>query len=259
MADHIYSTITDKKEKEKKQIAVLIDPDTLCYSADPEQAGENQIAQIAEAAQLAEVDYFFVGGSILTNGNIKNCIKVIKENCSIPAILFPGSALQIHNSADAILFLSLISGRNPEMLIGKHVIAAPVLKSPEYSGLEVLPTGYMLIESGNSTAVSYMSNTTPIPGDKSDIAVCTAMAGELLGLKLIYMDGGSGAAHPISESMISKVSQSISVPLIIGGGIRTPEEAVNSCKAGADVIVVGNAIEGNVLLVKSISEAVHSV
>ncbi len=259
MAGHIYSTIISKKEKGKKQFAILIDPDTLSYGAAPDQIEENQIAKIAEAAQLAKADYFFVGGSILINGNIENCIKVIRENCSIPVILFPGSNLQIHNSADAILFLSLISGRNPEMLIGKHVIAAPVLKSPEYSRLEILPTGYMLIESGNSTAVSYMSNTTPIPGGKSDIAVCTAMAGELLGLKLIYLDGGSGASHPISEPMISKVSQSISVPLIIGGGIRTSEEAVISCKAGADVIVVGNAIENDISLIQSISEAVHSI
>ena len=253
MADSIYSTIINKKEKREKQFAILIDPDMF-----GNQNGKGQITKIAEQARLAGVDYFFAGGSILTNGNIENCIKVIKENCSIPVVLFPGNILQIHNSADAILFLSLISGRNAELLIGNHVIAAPLLKTPEYSGLEVLPTGYMLIERGNSTTASYMSNTIPIPGEKNDVAVCTAIAGEMLGLRLIYMDGGSGALNPITETMIRKVSESISVPLITGGGIRTPEDALKSCKAGADVIVVGNAIEKDVSLVKSISEVVHS-
>ncbi|MFH1319909.1 MAG: geranylgeranylglyceryl/heptaprenylglyceryl phosphate synthase [Bacteroidota bacterium] len=263
MVGNIYSIITKNKNGNKKQFAILIDPDTVMPPLPvghhpsreyPDRSPE--IAEIAEAAQAAGVDYFFIGGSILTNGNIENCIKTIKEKCSIPTILFPGSTLQIDNSADAILLLSLISGRNPELLIGKHVIAAPILRS---SSLEILPTGYMLIDCGNSTAVSYMSNTTPIPGDKSDIALCTAIAGELLGLKLIYMDGGSGASHPISESMIKKVSQNISIPLIIGGGIKTPEEAIKSCKAGADVIVVGNAIENDTSLIKSIAEAIQSV
>lgn len=247
MSDQIYSKITRGKKEGKKQFAILIDPD---------KSEINKTAKIAEIAELAGVDYFFVGGSILTNGNIEDCIKTLKENSSIPTILFPGSTLQINFKADALLFLSLISGRNPEMLIGKHVVAAPILKT---GSLEVLPTGYILIDCGNSTTVSYMSNTTPIPYDKNDIAVCTAMAGELLGLKLIYLDGGSGAANPISETMISNVKENIAVPLIIGGGIKTHETAINICKAGADMIVVGNAIENDISLIESISEAVHSV
>jgi phosphoglycerol geranylgeranyltransferase len=163
--------------------------------------------------------------------------------------------LQISKKADGILFLSLISGRNAELLIGKHVIAAPVLKA---SLLEVLPTGYMLIESGKQTSASYMSNTNPIPADKDDIAMCTAMAGEMLGLKLIYMDAGSGAINAVSETMIKKVSTNINIPLIIGGGINSAEKALKACRAGADVIVVGNGIEKKVSLIKTIAKAVHS-
>src|SRR5262249_14932797 len=144
------------------------------------------------------------------------------------------------NKADAILFLSLISGRNPEMLIGKHVTAAPLLKK---SSLEVIPTGYMLVDPGHPTSVSYMSNTLPIPHDKNDIATCTAIAGEMLGLKLIFMDAGSGARTSINSSMIAAVRKELSLPLIVGGGIKTAERALEACNAGADVIVVGNSIE----------------
>jgi phosphoglycerol geranylgeranyltransferase len=160
------------------------------------------------------------------------------------------------NNADAILFLSLISGRNAEMLIGNHVISAPLLKTTK---LEVLSTGYMLIESGKATTVSYMSNTTPIPHDKNDVAMCTAMAGELLGLKLIFMDGGSGALQPISKKMIERVSSSISLPLIVGGGISTPKKAIENCNAGADIIVIGNAIEKDSSIIKAISNAIHGI
>jgi putative glycerol-1-phosphate prenyltransferase len=142
------------------------------------------------------------------------------------------------------------------MLIGKHVLAAPALKKSE---LEIIPTGYMLIDGGNITSVSYMSNTTPIPADKSSIAACTAMAGEMLGLKLIYMDAGSGANHAIPEALIKEVKQNISIPVFVGGGIRTPEAAVAACKAGADVVVVGNAIEKDPSLIKRLVDAVKSV
>jgi phosphoglycerol geranylgeranyltransferase len=155
-----------------------------------------------------------------------------------------------------LLYLSLISGRNPELLIGQHVISAPVVKQ---SGLEIMSTGYMVIDGGAPTTVSYISNATPIPADKNEIAMCTAMAGEMLGMKLIYMDAGSGAKRAISEGMIQKVSQVITVPLIIGGGIIEPEKAYRNCKAGADVIVVGNAIEKDPSLIREMAAAVHSV
>ena len=205
-------------------------------------------------SQKAKVDYFFVGGSLLTYDSLDTCLKTIKNNSSIPVVLFPGNAMQVNDKADGILFLSLISGRNAEMLIGKQVITAPILKQ---SSLEVLSTGYILVDSGKPTTASYMSNTTPIPADKDTVSACTAMAGEMLGLKLIFMDGGSGAKNPISSKMIATVSKSIDAPLIIGGGINSGEKALVNCKAGADIIVVGNAIEKNEDLISEISSAVH--
>ena len=184
------------------------------------------------------------------------CLQLIRKNCSIPTVLFPGSPSQVSKYADALLYLSLISGRNAELLIGQHVVSAPMVKK---SGLEVMSTGYMVVDGGAPTTVSYISNSSPLPSDKSEIAVCTALAGEMLGMKLIYMDAGSGAKNPISETMITKVAQSISVPLIVGGGIVDPEKAYLNCKAGADVIVVGNAIEKDSSLIREMADAVHSV
>jgi putative glycerol-1-phosphate prenyltransferase len=192
---------------------------------------------------------------LLTNDSLDLCLSTIKKNSTIPVILFPGNAMQVNDKADGILFLSLISGRNADMLIGKQVITAPILKQ---SSSEVLPTGYMLIDSGKPTTVSYMSNTTPIPADKDTVAACTAMAGEMLGLKLIFMDGGSGAKNPISQQMIKSVKESIDVPLIIGGGISSGEKAITNCKAGADIIVVGDAIEKDENLISKIAHAVHN-
>ena len=211
--------------------------------------------QIVEKAKSAKADLFFVGGSLLTNDSLDSCLETLKSESDIPVILFPGNAMQVNNKADAILFLSLISGRNAEMLIGKQVITAPILKQ---SSLEVLPTGYILIDSGKPTTVSYMSNTTPIPHEKNEVAACTAMAGEMLGLKCIFMDGGSGALNPISEKMIAMVRQSVDTPLIIGGGINSGKKAAANCEAGADVIVVGNAIEKDENLIEEIANAIHS-
>ena len=171
-------------------------------------------------------------------------------------MLFPGSPSQISKHADALLYLSLISGRNPELLIGQHVISAPFVKK---SGLEIIPTGYIVVDGGAATTVSYISNATPVPTDKADIAMCTAMAGEMLGMKLIYMDAGSGAKKAISEEMIATVAQQIEIPLIIGGGIRDAEKAYLNCKAGADVIVIGNAIEKQPSLIKEMADAIHSI
>jgi len=242
----IYSQIKEKKANGKKQFAVLIDPDKL---------EAKQVTSIAELALKAKVDYFFIGGSLLINNSLDTCINTLKKETSIPVVLFPGNNMQLSYRADGILFLSLISGRNAEMLIGRHVIAAPYLR---LSTLEILSTGYMLIESGRPTTVSYMSNSFPIPADKVDIACCTAMAGEMLGMKLIFMDAGSGALNPISEKMIQGVSSSISIPLIVGGGIRTPELALTNCNAGADITVIGNAIEKDAGLITEIGAAIHS-
>ena len=238
----LYNNLSENK----KQLAVLIDPDK--YSS-------KSLIDAVVVARKAMVSYFLVGGSLLETVNLDESIRVIKDNCEIPVIIFPGDVMQINSQADAILLLSLISGRNLELLIGKHVVAAPYLKE---SGLEILPTGYMLIDSGRQTTASYMSNSLPIPSNKDGIAVSTAMAGEMLGLKLIYMDGGSGALNPIPLSMIENVKSAISVPLIIGGGITTPKAASERFKAGADVIVVGNAIETENSLIERMAEVVFS-
>ncbi len=242
---NIYNKITKDKSNNKKTFALLIDPD---------RQDKKQLISLIDKANKAKVDYFFVGGSLLTNNNLELCISTIKENSNIPTILFPGNVMQVSNKADAILFLSLISGRNAEMLIGKQVITAPILKK---SKLEILPTGYMLIDSGKPTTASYMSNTIPIPHDKDEVASCTAMAGEMLGLKLIFMDGGSGAVNPISEKMIESCRNNVELPIIIGGGIDSAEKAISNCNAGADIIVVGNAIEKNNDLIKEIAQAVQ--
>lgn len=243
----IYHSLCERKNSGKKSFAVLIDPDKV---------DDNKVHQLVELGVAANVDYFLVGGSLVVSNYIDQCVRLIKQHCAIPVILFPGSASQVSKHADALLYLSLISGRNADLLIGQHVVSAPVIKQ---SGLEIMSTGYMVIDGGAPTTVSYISNATPLPADKNEIAMCTAMAGEMLGMKLIYMDAGSGARKPVTESMIEKVAGCISVPLIIGGGITHPEKAYLNCKAGADVIVVGNAIEKDEHLIMEMSSAVHSV
>lgn len=241
----LYSQFLDAKINGEKRFVVLIDPDKVRLG---------KINKVLEISMEAGVDFFFIGGSLVVNDMLDYVLKSMKEHCQIPMILFPGNSFQLSYKADGLLFLSLISGRNADLLIGKHVITAPFLK---VSPLEIISTGYMLIDGGVSTSVQYMSNTNPIPANKDDIALCTAMAGEMLGLKQIYMDAGSGALNAVSESMISMVSGGINIPLIIGGGIRTPEKAASNAKAGADVIVVGNAIEKDPLLIKEMAIAVH--
>ena len=202
------------------------------------------------------MDFFFVGGSLVVTDTLDTMVSTIKKHCTIPILLFPGSPDQITPKADALLYLSLISGRNPELLIGQHVISAPFVRQ---SGLEIIPVGYMLIDGGSPTTVSYISNTNPIPSNKNDIAICTAMAGEMLGLKLIYMDAGSGALKAIPTAMIKEVAKHLQIPLIVGGGITSAEKAKENCLAGADIIVVGNAAEKDPELITAISAAIHSL
>ncbi len=247
MLNNIYQSLTDRKRQSKKSFAVLIDPDKV---------NDSSVEELIQLSLDAQVDYFLVGGSLVVSSYLDECVQLIKRSCNIPVILFPGSPSQVSKYADALLYLSLISGRNPELLIGQHVISAPQVKK---SGLEIMSTGYMVIDGGAPTTVSYISNASPLPSDKSEIAMCTAMAGEMLGMKLIYMDAGSGAKRAITETMIQKVSSCIEVPLIVGGGITTAEKAYLNCKSGADVIVVGNAIEKDANLIKEIAAAIHSV
>tara|TARA_B100000683_G_scaffold201152_1_gene194460 strand:- start:13387 stop:14124 length:738 start_codon:yes stop_codon:yes gene_type:complete len=240
--NRVLDKIFQLKENGQKALSVLIDPDSL--------SKEILVEQI-QLAKRNRVDFLFVGGSMITDDCLDETLEYIKSNCTIPTILFPGSLYQINKKADAILFLSLISGRNPELLIGKHVLAAPILKK---SGIEVLPTGYMLIDGGQPTTVSYVSNSLPIPNNKPKIAAATALAGEMLGLKLNFLDAGSGAEKRVPSSMIEATAKLSSNPIIVGGGITHPSEAKAAWDAGATIVVVGNAIESNPNLIQEISK-----
>lgn len=246
MTQNLLSNFYERKANGQKSFAVLIDPDKV---------NSENFSKLLDLCVEYNVDYIFVGGSLIMDYVMAEVIAKVKEYTNIPVILFPGNSLHIDNQADAILLLSLISGRNPDFLIGQHVILAPILRK---SGLEILSTGYMLIDSGQQTTVSYISTTTPIPYDKPGIAVCTAMAGEMLGLKLMYLDAGSGAINPVSQEMIAAVRKSVDTPIIVGGGINSIKKAKNALSAGADVIVVGNGIEENIDLLKQIALTVSS-
>ena len=229
-----------KLDTSKKQIAVLIDPD---------KTDINKLQQLLIAATKVNIDFFLVGGSLLLKNNLEETILFIKKNSKKKVYLFPGNPSQICNKADGILLLSLISGRNAELLIGNHVQAAPLLKQ---SKLQIIPTGYILIESGVATTVSYISNTTPIPANKPEIAACTALAGEQLGLQSIYLEAGSGAQNPVSKEIISTVRKMIKLPIIVGGGIRNATQIETAFKAGADIVVIGTVIENNVNFLEEI-------
>jgi len=246
MKHQLYDIFLKRKKEGRKNFSVLIDPDKV---------NPQKLDELVRLGENAGVDYFFLGGSLVISNHLDDCVKHIKQQTDIPVILFPGSPSQLSRYADGLLYLSLISGRNPELLIGQHVISAPAVRQ---SGIEIMPTGYMVIDGGAPTTVSYISHASPIPSDKNEIAMCTAMAGEMLGMKLIYMDAGSGARKPITEAMIEKVASVIEIPLIIGGGITSPEKAYRNCQSGADVIVVGNAIEKDPGLIREMSAAVHA-
>ena len=243
----IHTFLRQAKKTGQKQLAVLIDPDK------PDMALlDNQI----DALNNAGIQLIFFGGSLLTRFHLDEKITYLRQRTSAKIILFPGSVQQVSPLADAILFLSLISGRNPELLIGQHVLAAPMIKQSE---LEVLATGYMLVDGGAPTTASYISGSLPIPANKPDIAACTAMAGTMLGLQHIYMDAGSGAKQAISPELISAVRKEINVPLIVGGGIKTVEAAVERAKAGADIIVVGNITEKDPSIIMEIAAALKAI
>lgn len=229
----LFTTLRSYQQTGRKALAVLLDPDKV------EQDG---FSAFLGRTLEHPIDFFLVGGSLVTEYTHREIIAAIRQQTDTPVILFPGNSLHIEPSADGILLLSLISGRNPEFLIGQHVIAAPLLKK---SNLEILPTGYMLVDGGAQTTVSYISGTMPLPHDKPSVAACTAMAGEMLGLKLMYLDAGSGARRPVSPAVIKAVREVVDTPLLVGGGINTIEKAEAALQAGADLIVVGNGIEDN--------------
>ncbi len=241
----IYTRLSALKAQQQSGFAVLADPDKIAPA---------DMHYLARLCNDAKVDFLFMGGSLLMAHQMELCIQRFKTESDIPVVLFPGSPAQVTPYADALLYLSLISGRNADLLIGQHVVSAPQVKA---SGLEVISTGYIVVDGGIQTTVSYMSGSMPIPADKPEIALCTAWAGELQGKHIIYLDAGSGARRPVSVEMISKVSSHIDIPLVVGGGICTPEKVYENCRAGANLIVAGNAIERDPLLIRDMAQAAH--
>lgn len=229
MNNSIYKSILNSKSK---KFVLLIDPD---------RHSKESLKETCKLVNISAVDFLFIGGSLVSE-RLDMAINEIHEHTSVPVILFPGSLLQLSDKADGILLLSLISGRNPDLLIGNHVLAAPFLKK---SRIEVIPTGYILIDGENVSSVEYISNTKPIPQNKPDIVVATAIAGEMTGNKLIYLESGSGAKKCIDTNLIQLVKKNISVPLVVGGGIKTPKNVEEAFTAGADIVVVGTAVENN--------------
>lgn len=215
-----------------KSVALLLDPD---------KSMEGDIREILRIASEYKADYIFTGGSLSFN-SIDNLIGSIREVCNIPVILFPGNLLQLSHKADAILLLSLISGRNPELLIGNHVIAAPYLRNVRE---KLISVGYILVGCGKKTSVEYISQTEAIPCDKADLVVATALAGEMLGLNMIYLEAGSGADHPVPPDIIRSVRDNITVPVAVGGGLRSSREILDTFSAGANLVILGNGCEKN--------------
>jgi phosphoglycerol geranylgeranyltransferase len=243
----IYTRLLEIPKQRGAGYIVLIDPDKLSLE-------EN--IKLAAKAEKEDADCIFIGGSLLSTPIFDEVVKQIKNAVKIPVIIFPGGVQQISPHADAILFISVISGRNPDLLIGQHVMGAPIVKM---LNLEAIPTGYMLIESGKVTSAEFMSNTKPIPRDKPDIVVAHALAAEYLGMKLIYLEAGSGALHPVPDEMIKAITYSCNLPVIVGGGIRTPEVAGQKVKAGASFIVTGNVLEKGKTkgIIQDFSKAIH--
>ena len=218
--------------KPEKHLLILVDPDKF----DAGEA-ENNFRKLNSLT-----DMILVGGSLLSETRTETVIDAIKKVSELPVVLFPGNAMQVTEKADAILFLQLISGRNPEFLIGQHVHAAPLIA---HTGLEVIPTSYILIDGGKRTSVEYISQSMPIPADKTDIVVATALAGKFIGHKLIYLEAGSGALNTVSVDIVKAVSLKTNLPIIVGGGIRDEKIAMNLFNAGASSIVIGSLFETN--------------
>jgi phosphoglycerol geranylgeranyltransferase len=240
------SNILNRFVSRKGQIAVLIDPE--------KSQDEKRILELIHNCHTAKVDYIFIGGSTVTRKEFERTAEIVRKNTSLPLVIFPGSADQISHECDAILFLSLLSGRNPDFLIGHHIRSAIELNEME---IEVIPTSYLLIDGGIASSVAYVSQTRPIPRDHFSIVSQTAIAGKLQGKKLTYLDAGSGAFNSIPAKMVKEVAN-IGLPVIVGGGIKTKEQIIDLSNAGANVIVIGNAIEKNIDLLLDLYSYVQS-
>ena len=233
MIDTVLTHIQKSSKKGKKLVSILLDPDKTTLE---------EIPIISERIENLKANFIFVGGSFVEKGITSVFVKKLKENTNLPIVLFPGDYSQVTNNADALLFLSLLSGRNPEYLIEQQIKAVPFLKN---SNLEIIPTGYILIDGGTNSSVLKISKTSPIAQNNINLAVATAVAGMYKGKQLIYLEAGSGAKIPVNLDLISKVKKNINIPLIVGGGIRTKEQLNNAFKYGADMVVIGTAFEQN--------------
>jgi len=244
----VFEKLLQIKKKKGAGYFVLIDPD---------KQDIKEAIKLAKNCRKAGVDALLIGGSLLFSHIFDELVQVVKSECDLPTIIFPGGTRQISPFADAILFLSLVSGRNPNNLIGEQVIAAPEIKS---MGLEAISTAYMFVESGNITSAQFLSDTRPLPREKPDIAMAHALAAEYLGMKMVYLEAGSGAKFSVPDNLIKALAGYISIPIIVGGGIKTPEEARSKVEAGASFIVTGNVIERNRNhnLLKAFADAIHS-
>jgi putative glycerol-1-phosphate prenyltransferase len=242
-----YNQLLNISDTKGAAYLVLLDPDNL---------HEDKLALFVRHCEKSGVDGFLVGGSLLVNGDLESFLISLKSITSLPIIIFPGDVNQVSPQADAILYLSVVSGRNPEHLIGKHVLAAPIIKK---CGIEPIATGYLLIESGRTTTAQYMSGSLPIPRNKPGIAAATALAAEYLGMKLIYLEAGSGADYPVPNEMVKAVSELCTVPVVVGGGIKSPEVARQKVQNGARIIVTGNFFENesNWYLISEFADAIH--
>lgn len=237
MTKSILANIKEASKKGEKLLAILLDPDKTFIK---------EIPEIISKIEKLKANYIFVGGSFVKNGTTDSFVKTIKQLTKILVVLFPGDYSQVTNNADGLLFLSLLSGRNPEYLIEQQIKSVPYLKN---SSLEIIPTGYILIDGGTNSSVLKISKTTPIPQDNINLATSTAIAGMYKGKQLIYLEAGSGAKIPVSTQLIETVKNNISIPLIVGGGIRTQKDLNNAYKNGADLVVIGTAFENNTLII----------
>jgi putative glycerol-1-phosphate prenyltransferase len=241
----VYEKLLKVRDEKGAGFLVLLDPDRMSVP---------DIVELARKSEEGGADGFLVGSSLLLSTRFDEAVKEIKANVNVPLTIFPGNANQVSRHADAILFLSLISGRNPHLLIGEQVKAAPAIKE---FGLEPIPTGYLIIESGGTTSVQFMSNTQPIPRNKPDIAKAHALAAEYLGMKFVFLEAGSGADSPVPDNIVHEVKDFISIPIIVGGGVKDPDVAHNKVKNGASFVVIGNFLEEDDSLIREFADAIH--
>lgn len=241
----VYQKLLNVRDEKGAGFLVFLDPDRMSVP---------QIVELAQKSEKGGADAFLVGSSLLLSTRFDEAVKEIKANVNIPVTIFPGNANQVSRHADAILFLSLLSGRNPHLLIGEQVKAAPAIKE---FGLEPIPTGYLIIESGSATSVQFMSDTQPIPKNKPDIVKAHALAAEYLGMRFVFLEAGSGADNAVPDTIIREVKDFISIPIIVGGGIKDPDVAYRKVKSGASFVVIGNFLEEDDSIIEEFADAIH--